>query len=872
MAPQALTVPKNRILASREATLFKELLTLYETRQLKKGIKAADAILKKYPEHGETICMKGLIMTHQGKRDEGIELVKKGMRLDITSHIVWHVFGLIQKGEKKYEEALKSYTQALKFDKDNMNILRDAASLQAQLRLYDGLIESRHILLRLRPQVRGNWVALAVAYHLSGNLTEAENVLTKYESILKNIPAHDVETSETVLYHVQVLELLGESEKALQFLESNASDDVIVDKTALREYRARLLSKTGQTDAAESAWLALIHQNPEYHEYYRGYMSTKDIDLATVTDADRARALDLLKDLSSQLPKATAPRRIALDVASGPEFVALARSYVISALTKGVPSLFTDLKSLYGDKEKRKAIEEIVEIFRQEQAQPPAGPSSSEQDPTVYLWTLYFLAQHHSFLGNHQLAVQLIDLAIEHTPTLPELYTARGRVLKRAGDPWGAARAVDDARLLDGQDRFLNTKCAKYRLRAGTIDEAMDIFGLFTKKDAASPGADLEDMQSLLYLNEAGDAYARIGNLGMALKKYAAVQKVFDEMYDDQFDFHGYSMRKFNLNIYMSMIAWADKLRTHPGYIAAALGASRIAVRVHDDPSLATRVNEIDGSLSAAEKKAKAKAKRAAEKVKEAAKQATSASGNEDKGLEPPLPKDEDPDGSKLLASPDALERAAKFLHPLVVSDTKNVDVWITVYDVAVRRRKYLQALKALNHARAIDPEHAELHVRLVDYRLRLSSLEEPLPPPAGLLVVSCSSDLIPDGTSLETYNSNFLQRHSTSPTAILAASRVYRAMKSPQDVVDSTLFALFNPDVRPDVQTYYDALEFVQSVNSPRVYEFRQKCQATFPLSTLFLVPDELAKVRSKGVVGDLTAHDAEKEEADADKPGLSQ
>ena len=65
----------------------------------------------------ETLCMKGLVQTHLGKRDEGLEAVKKGVRLDLTSHIVWHVFGLIQKGEKNYEEALKSYTQALRFDK-----------------------------------------------------------------------------------------------------------------------------------------------------------------------------------------------------------------------------------------------------------------------------------------------------------------------------------------------------------------------------------------------------------------------------------------------------------------------------------------------------------------------------------------------------------------------------------------------------------------------------------------------------------------------------------------------------------------------------------------------------------------------------------
>jgi len=86
-------------------------------------------------------------------------------------------------------------------------------------------------------------------------------------------------------------------------------------------------------------------------------------------------------------------------------------------------------------------------------------------------------------------------------------------------------------------------------------------------------------MQSLLYLIEEGDAHYRSGQLGPALKKYVAVQKVcdfvmlssfrtllydnknangplqiFNEVDDDQYDFHGYSLRKFTINIYLKYV------------------------------------------------------------------------------------------------------------------------------------------------------------------------------------------------------------------------------------------------------------------------------------------------------------------------------
>jgi len=182
-----------------------------------------------------------------------------------------------------------------------------------------------------------------------------------------------------------------------------------------------------------------------------------------------------------QIPGATAPRRLQLGLAFGDQFTQLVKPYIIRGLEKGVPSLFADLKSLYVHKENQAVIENLVESLREEYAPTTDTTKNKELDPTTYLWTLYFLAQHYSHVSRQSKALEILDLAIEHTPTLPELYMLRGKVLKRAGDYFGAARFVNEARILDGQDRFLNTKCGKYLLRADMLDEAITIFGLFTK-------------------------------------------------------------------------------------------------------------------------------------------------------------------------------------------------------------------------------------------------------------------------------------------------------------------------------------------------------------------------------------------------------
>lgn len=103
-------------------------------------------------------------------------------------------------------------------------------------------------------------------------------------------------------------------------------------------------------------------------------------------------------------------------------------------LHKGVPPLFVDLRSLYKDKSKVETIESLLQQYKE--ALKTHGHFSDEdkdkprEPASALLWTYYYLAQHNDFLGYTQKALDEIDVAIYHTPTLIELFVTKGRIYK----------------------------------------------------------------------------------------------------------------------------------------------------------------------------------------------------------------------------------------------------------------------------------------------------------------------------------------------------------------------------------------------------------------------------------------------------------
>jgi Tfp pilus assembly protein PilF len=150
---------------------------------------------------------------------------------------------------------------------------------------------------------------------------------------------------------------------------------------------------------------------------------------------------------------------------------------------KGIPSLFVLSKDLYTESWRADVIESLVlEYHSSPSSATKSFPNDTEvAPPSAFLWVMYFLAQHFDFRGNNARALEWIDKAIEHTPTLTESYMIKAKILKHAGNYTKAMETMDQARLLDLQDRFVNTKATKYMLRANEDQRARDTVAMFTK-------------------------------------------------------------------------------------------------------------------------------------------------------------------------------------------------------------------------------------------------------------------------------------------------------------------------------------------------------------------------------------------------------
>jgi len=824
---------KESTLPQREKQLFHKLVKCYEQKQFKQGLKHAKSILTNpaCKDHGETLSMKGLILSAMNKKEEALELAKQGLKNDFKSGTCWHVYGLILRAEKKYDDAIKAYSNALKWENGrNQLILKDLSHLQIQMRDLDGFKQSRLEMLSLRPTLRASWIGYAIANHLLEENNAAYSILQEFRKTNQKTEQrgksleNDFEMSELILYQNRILMESNKNVEALANL--NNSRDDIVDQVTTLESLVKLHMKTMNFKEAEKYLTELVHRNPEKRDYY--------FQLADCVGAscDQNRLLEFYQVMQKTFPRAKLPKTIPLEIFTGNIFEKTLRSYFLEALRKCLPNIHVTLKPIYSDPEKLALIQsvsgEILELLEKEDRILPDGPIES---PGCLVWLYHFLGQHYDSVGEHTKALDYINRGLDHTPTLIELYVARGRIYKHAGNIKYATECLDEAQSLDTADRFLNCKCCRYLIRDGRMEQAEEMAKQFTRENITLQ-ENLKEMQVLWFQAESAESYYRQGNYGSALRKCYEIENVFADITEDQFDFHQYCMRKMTLTKYVEMLRLEDRLREHRFLRRAAVVAVKIYLAISDGKwnSVTGQTEEGDSQMTEAEKrKLRNKAKKAALKNKKKAEDEKKKT----KKNEPNKVDELDPDKLILEAQDNSLQKAKEWVHWLEQLSPNWLDGQLLSYEVAKRRGKALQQIRALKRAiKSAGVNHPKVHLIITDWLLTRDQIQiedqdvKTVVDEQNKKINESLSDTCPSRN-----NQNFLRDNKSSFPHRLAGAQLELRMNG-ADRIEEIIHD--GDSFRGDIEQYQDAIKFLEKakIDSTRV---KEAAKLQWPLAVAF-------------------------------------
>ncbi|KAI4581314.1 N-alpha-acetyltransferase 16, NatA auxiliary subunit isoform X2 [Ovis aries] len=799
-------------LPPKENNLFKRILKCYEQKQYKNGLKFCKMILSnpKFAEHGETLAMKGLTLNCLGKKEEAYEFVRKGLRNNVKSHVCWHVYGLLQRSDKRYDEAIKCYRNALKLDKDNLQILRDLSLLQIQMRDLEGYRETRYQLLQLRPTQRASWIGYAIAHHLLKDYEMALKLLEEFRQTQQVPPSKvDYEYSELILYQNQVMREADLFQESLEHIETYEKQ--VCDKLLVEEIKGEMLLKLGRLKEASEVFKNLIDRNAENWCYYEGL----------------EKALQLSEKFRELMDK-----------------------FLRVNFSKGCPPLFTTLKSLYYNTEKVSIIQELVTNYETSlKTCDFFSPyeNGEKEPPTTLLWVQYFLAQHFDKLGQYSLALDYINAAIASTPTLIELFYMKAKIYKHMGNLREAVKWMDEAQSLDTADRFINSKCAKYMLRANMIKEAEEMCSKFTR-EGTSAMENLNEMQCMWFQTECISAYQRLGRYGDALKKCHEVERHFSEITDDQFDFHTYCMRKMTLRAYVDLLRLEDILRRHGFYFKAARSAIEIYLKLYDNPltSESKQQERNSENLPAKElKKMLSKQRRAQKKAKVEERKHVERE-HQPKNQKKKRDEEEETSGLKEELLPEKLERienpleeAIKFLIPLKNLVADNIDTHLLAFEIYFRKGKFLLMLQSVKRAFAINKNNPWLHECLIKFSKSVSNHSNL--PDIVSKVLSQEMQKIFVNKDLESFNEDFLKHNATSLQHLLSGAKMmYFLDKSRQEKAIAIATRLDEAIKDKNVKTLIKVSEALLDGSFGSCHsqyeEYRMACHKLLPFTPAFL------------------------------------
>lgn len=463
--------------------------------------------------------------------------VKKALMKKLKSAFCWQITGLIQRLLKNNVEAAKCYTQALKFEPNNIQVLRDSCNLflhSRELKLHK---EMRRKFLLSKAGILANYSGFALACHLTGDLVEANEAI---DSLLElahvDRSVTQIDYTNIFIYKAQLLREMGKHQELLDMINTN--EDKILTTTFKLESRAWGYLKLNQFSKARIEIDKLLKLRPDNEQYINWHTESyphqsREYVLSNLRQVHPTRFLEFL------ILRETTDMKL---------FQEIFTNELIDNCRRFIPSFFKSFRQVCLNEQKQKLMQSILEDALQtfKQTKKIFAHLESENDPTAELFLLFTLASFYLQAKNYQSALQMCMDAIKHTPTFEDAHMLESKILKKAGCYALAATKANYWYKINYGDKGLNTQAVQILIKANENIQGDELFKRFIKDDKLAE-KNIHELQMMNYELSLATSYSQETKWPYSIALLQIAEKNIEEIYEDQYDFYSFCLRKYTL-------------------------------------------------------------------------------------------------------------------------------------------------------------------------------------------------------------------------------------------------------------------------------------------------------------------------------------
>ncbi|EEB09005.2 NatA N-acetyltransferase complex subunit [Schizosaccharomyces japonicus yFS275] len=639
-------------LNKKDATLFDRSLDLFSKQRYQQSLKLIRLLLKKKPQHAECLAVEALNLVKLNNHEEALTKMSTAIELNDSSKLCLHVAAIVHREKRDYQRSLYFYQKALHnaLEEDLENLLYDKTFVLAQVQDYAELKTTCASLCRLNAKNETYHIALAHAAYLNQDYSLAIQTL---KMILNTFTIEERTNARVLTLLISLLLQLGDSSTADAYLSKY--EQMILPKETLFRLRAMVFESKGLYRDAFYTRLVLLRKNPSCKTYLEDCISC----IQHVFDMSNLKSViqffDVLKqNLSSEafmfsihsLQYLTTEPQIFKEITMQILEMANSRNIMLFPLIQDLLEQRKQLVCLVKD-----CVHEYLNNLQ-----------TTKMHPTKFLNALVFQSCCYETEGDLNSALQKIDEAICHSPTLPDLYVLRAKLVFKLGHLEKSLTDLSIAHELNYADQPIAIELAKTLLKLDKNQDAYEVLARFTKDEFNGVIGYLRSVECLWFFVEDGESLERQGIYHTALKRFYTVLEILEDHDTERFELYPECSERLLYEEYDSLVNMCNKLWDSEEYLLAVGGALRILLKVNDTPNSKYGKDQAyfeslsDAEKYTFEKKCLSDAKR--NFVTEEKRTILKESGNEVNSYTV----DKDHDGTMLIRSKHPLRIALRFL------------------------------------------------------------------------------------------------------------------------------------------------------------------------------------------------------------------